>query len=118
MATVTATKVKSKALGILGVTAIGQLPEDDDLDRIGEFYSPVLASLAAREIIYVGDPDEVPEEYYLQIASCLAYAAMTEFGVSPDDAQNIERGKARAESELKEMLRGRPTYQPALFESI
>lgn len=118
MAYQTKTDVETKALGVLGVTTAGQPPEQDDLLRIDGYYSPVLATLAAQEVVYVGDPDNVPDAWVLQIAICLANAAKIEFGIASDESAELEVKEAKARTELKAMTRGRPTYQPFRMDHI
>ena len=118
MAFKTSIDVETKALGVLGVTTAGQQPEQDDLIKIRDYYLPVLATLAAQEVVYVGDPENVPDAWFLQIAACLANAAKTEFGVSPEEIDKLEGAEIRARAELKTMTRGRPTYLPFRMEHI
>jgi len=118
MPTVNSLALKRKALGELGVTTIGQEPENDDLLRIEGYVSPLLSTLAAQEIIYVGDREQIPDSVYLQLAVLLAHAAQTEFSVSEEEAQKLEVRKMTAVSEIRSIMRGKPTYQPFRMESL
>ena len=118
MANVNSLAVKKKALGELGVTTIGQEPENDDLLRVEAFFDPLLATLAAQEIIYLGDRESIPEAVFLQLAILLAHTAQTEFGISDEEAQKLEVRRMGAESQIRTMMRGKPTYQPYRMEHI
>lgn len=73
-----------QAVGNLGVLATGQTPEPEDIDKIDGFIDPMLATLAAREIIYIAEPEEIELAVFLPLADCLANAAAVGFGLGGD----------------------------------
>lgn len=102
----------TEALESLGVLAAGQTPELEDTARIDEKIDSILADLAGREIVYVADPDNIPQEWFNALADIVAYECRTKFGVTADFEATLERANTNAIEKLKVILRGRPTYEP------
>lgn len=100
-----------RALDVLGVTAIGQTMDADTAKIVSDEVDTALKMLAAREIVYVPDPDNIPEEVFLQTAICLAGAVKQNFGLQTDELDRLNMLVTQAEGELREMTRGRPTYE-------
>lgn len=101
-----------KALDLLGVSAVGQDPAAEDYAKVDGNVDTTLASLAALEIVYVPDANSIPLETFKQVAAVLAEECKTEFGLDPNEVQKLEGDRAQAESELRAIVRGRPTYEP------
>lgn len=93
-----------QALSNLGVLATGQTPEQEDIDKIDGHIDPMLATLSAREIIYVAEPEEIDLAVFLPLADCLANAAKSGFGLAGD--QKLKDAADEAEKVLEEI--GRP----------
>lgn len=74
------------------------------------FIDPMLESLNMRDIVYVADPSEIPDEFFLPLAECLAFVASPEFGASLDPARLRSDGRPKAEDDLKHMQAARPLY--------
>ncbi len=102
----TLTDLKTEAFGILtGEDAFNQ-PGPEELDAIGMYVDPLLAQLAKDEIVYIGDSDEIPDEYFLPIARLLANVAGPRFG----SAMN-EQAKQIDEAALRRLTSAEPTYE-------
>lgn len=99
-------ELKTEAFGILTGLDPSQAPEAEDLDTIGVYVSPLLAQLARDEIVYIGDEDAIPNEFFLPLARLLANVAGPRFG-SPmnEDAKKID------ERTLRRLNSSKPTYE-------
>ena len=102
----------TEALESLGVLAAGQTPEIEDTTRVDEKIPAILADLAGREIVYVADPDNIPEAWFSALADIVAYECRIKFGVSQEAEVTLANANQEAIAKLKVMLRGRPTYEP------
>lgn len=98
----------------LGVLAEGQTPGVEDTAGVNDDIPALLAKLAGLELVYVPDIDVagIDEALFMPVASILAHEMSDSFGVTGDDAMELEKERGRAEIELKTMLRGRPTFEP------
>jgi hypothetical protein len=110
----TRTELAERALSALGVLAAGQSPAVEDVTLIDGLIEPMLATLAAREVVDGIDPDLVPDEHFVELGLILAERAAVDFGVAAGDPENpatIAFKAAKAEMDLRVMNRSRPTYQ-------
>ncbi len=101
----------NRTLGKLGVRAAGQTPNAEDYDNVDGYLDGTLASLAARDVVFVADADAIPSAFLNDIASILARDAASEFGVMADELAKIESQAAAAEYSLKVMQRPTTSYQ-------
>jgi hypothetical protein len=104
--TKTLTDLKTEAFGILVGLDPSQSPDVEDLATIGEYVDPLLAQLAADEIVYIDDSDAIPVEYFLPVARLLANVAGPRFGspMNPQARQDDERA-------LRKLTSGKPTFE-------
>lgn len=112
MATRTRADLVVKILEKLQVVPEGQTPEAEDTTRVDRNLPSLIAELAGREIVYVGDLNAVPEEWFLSLAQIAAYELRNEFGVTGEFEITLARGNAEGIAKIKVMTRGRPTYEP------
>lgn len=108
-----------RALAALGVTAAGQPPSAEDVELVDGHLPPVLAMLQARGVLDDILPDEIPDEIYLPLAILLGDAATVDFGIlrgSPDDPSTWAGKAMKAESDIRVIIGGRPTYRPTTAE--
>jgi hypothetical protein len=108
MPTYTRRDLGVRALGLLGVTAAGQSPAAEDVQTIDGLIDPALAMLAADRVVYVGDADQIADELFLPVAICVADAAKTDFGITPEGDWPMKVADAKAT--LRRIASGRPTY--------
>lgn len=89
----------------LGLVQPGEALSSEDYDTLDDLVDAVLAQLAADEIIYVGNPEEILLEIFLPLSSLIANYAGPSFG-SPinDDARRRDEGA------LRRINSSRPTY--------
>lgn len=99
-----------RALKNLGALPAGQTASPEDSEAIDNLIDPLIESLNARDIVYIADTDEIPDEYFLPIAECLAWVAAPEYGMTLDPARLRPDGRPKAEDELKIMQSARPGY--------
>lgn len=115
-----------EAMKNLGVLSVGNPVDVEDYNYVAEKVDPTVRKLAGLEIVYVGDPDNIPGAMFSDLADILAGECATKFGFSGDEyvtfvnkglggAAGVEIGAGTAAKSLKIMQRGRPTYEPLRF---
>lgn len=93
------------ALEELKVLAAGQSPSAEDSDKAERALEPLLAELAAREIVYVPSSDEIPLYVFGPLVRRLAGEIAGAFETSGPD---IEAEEWR----LMRITASRPTFEP------
>jgi hypothetical protein len=114
----------TEVLASLGVLAVGQPEDPDDVTYVLQRYDATLRELAALEIAYVADPNNVPAEWFSALADIMAGECAAKFGLAPDDIRSKKiaglglpppdgqgPGSGAAAKALKQITRGRPTYE-------
>lgn len=108
-----------KALANLGVLAAGQPPDPEDFSYVDNDLDSIMRTLAALDIVYVPDLDNIPSIWFEPLADIVADQCATKFGLPPDDFDKLKRaglgippGTGAAALALKAINRGRPTYAP------
>jgi hypothetical protein len=104
--TKTRTQLIHRALAAIGALEPGEAPSTEDYNTMDNLVDPLIAQLEADEVVYIGDSEEIPVEYFIPLANLLGNMAGPDFG-SPvnDDA------KMRDEKALRRMGSTKPTYQ-------
>jgi hypothetical protein len=115
----------AEVLANLGVLAAGQSPEVEDFQAVSSKLDATFRKLAALEICYVADPDNIQPEWFSDLADIVAGECASKFGVTNDDyAKLVARGlgspigTGTAAMSLKIQLRGKPTYEILRTESF
>ena len=95
----------ARAVAIVTVQGSAQAADAEDIAVMDDFVDGVLASLAARNIVFVPDDDAIPTEQFELIATCLAEtpAVARRFGRAADDAARRD-----AEEQLRVIARAQP----------
>jgi len=108
----------TETLARLGVLAVGQAQDPEDTAYVQAMFDATLRTLAAKEIAYVPDPNSIPAEYFIDLADIMAGECATKFGVTPDDYAKLKKqglgippGTGAAAMSLKQITRGRPTFE-------
>jgi hypothetical protein len=123
----TSTDLVTEALANLGVLSAGQAIDVEDYNYVAEKLDAIFRKLAALEIVYVSDPENIPGAYFSDLADIVAGETATKFGVSGDDyvrlinkglggVNGIDVGNGAAAKSLRAMMRGRPTGEPLQVE--
>lgn len=115
----TSADLAMQALGELGVLAPGQPIDVEDSSLITNNLDSIFRQLSALEICYIPDPNNIPGEWFFPLAKIVASQCAQLFGVSTEDYQKLTSeglgnppGTGAAAKALKEMRRGRPTFEP------
>ena len=115
----TSTDLVNKALANLGVLSPGQPVDVEDFNLCLSQVDPMLRKLNKLDIVYVGDPQQIPGEWFSDLADMLAGESASAFGaVSPEQrgllvslGLGMPPGTGSAALSLKQINRGRPTYE-------
>ena len=115
----TADDLVLEALANLGVLAAGQTVSPEDYNYVNDRIDAIFRKLAALEICYVPDFENIPGEFFIDLASIIASECATKFGASSEYVGTLiaaglgsPPGSGTAAISLKIMLRGRPTGEP------
>lgn len=118
-----------EVLANLGVLAAGQAIDVEDFSYVEEKLDSIFRKLSALEICYVPDPNNIPGEWFSDLADIVAGECATKFGSNPDHyamliarglggISGVQVGAGSAAQSLKIMTRGRPTGEPLRTESF
>ena len=115
----TSTELVTKTLANLGVLAVGQSIDPEDSAAIQSELDPLFRKLNALEICYVPDANAIPGAWFSDLADILAGECATKFGaIDPQQytllvsrGLGMPPGAGIAALSLKQMTRGRPTYE-------
>jgi hypothetical protein len=119
----TSSDLVQEVLSKLGVWASGQTISPEDFATVNNSLDRIFRKLAQLEIVYVSDPENIPSEWFEDIASIVAGERASNFGASGQaliDLVNnglggkagVKVGEGSAAMSLKIMTRGRPTGEP------
>ncbi|WP_375790877.1 hypothetical protein ACE102_33720 [Bradyrhizobium sp. vgs-9] len=101
----TRTQLKERAAKNLAVIEPGEALSAEDDDTFDGLVDPLIAQLAADDIIYIQDSDAIEVELFLPLARLLANIAGPDFG-SPIN----EDAKRSDEALLRRLAAATPTY--------
>lgn len=115
-----------EALANMGVLSAGNPVDVEDFSSVNEKLDSIFRKLAALEICYVADANNIPGAWFADLADIVAGECATKFGFVGEALAalvnkglggegNIEIGAGTAAKSLKIMTRGRPTYEPLRF---
>jgi hypothetical protein len=110
-----------ETLANLGVLAAGQTVAPEDFSYVETRLDSIFRKLSALEIIYTADPNNIPGEWFIDLASIVAGECAQKFGAGPEFVQmglGVPPGAGPAALSLKIMTRGRPTGEPLRTESF
>ena len=117
----------TEALANLGVLAAGQPTDPEDFNYVNEKLDSIFRKIAALEIVYVADPNNIPGAWFSDLADIVAGETCTKFGATPDDyvkltnrglggVNGVDVGQGAAAKSLRAMMRGRPTGETLRVE--
>lgn len=96
----------------LDVVPEGQAAEQDDIARVQSNLQSIIDELAALELLYVPDLQNIPSEWFMSLADVCAYELRKVFGVTGEFAAELKLANDQAVGKIQTMTRGRPTYEP------
>ncbi len=99
---------------LLSVVSVGFNMEPEDFQIIATVYDGLHARMLIKNEIYWSDSDCVPDESGGLMAPILAGTVLierTDFGLAPDEKQEIVSMKLAAEGELREIKQDQPSGQ-------
>lgn len=102
----TADDIINEAAAILGKYVPGEALGAVEHDTINDCIDPVLAEVA--RIVYIGDRNDIPDEYFQTIARLVAVHAAAKFSNAPVDIATIAQHEAR----LRYLTTSNRPYQP------
>lgn len=117
------------ALGELGITGAGQSVSPEDFAEINNDIDGIFRKLAGLEIVYVGDPNNIPGEWFMDLVLIVAGEKASRFGAVGQELDTfinrglggsgaVPVGAGSAVQSLKIIQRGRPTGEPLRTESF
>jgi hypothetical protein len=104
------------------VLALGQAVDPEDFTLVNDGLESIFRKLAALEIVYVGDRDNIPGAWFTDLADIVAGESASNLGIGGRDMIDLinkglggppetEIGAGGAAKSLKIICRGRPTYE-------
>lgn len=105
----TLTDLAIETLEKVGVLPDGQTPSVEDTARVTEAIPSILEELAAREIVFVADPNSIPGAWFMPLSNICAYEVLEKYGITGDEATVLKMRNDEAIAKFKAILRGRYT---------
>jgi len=94
-----------RALKNIGIIEAGESPAAEDYASVDDLVDPLIATLAADEVYYLGDTDEIPLDVYLPLSRLLGNAAGPDFGYPfNEDAKRMDEAILRRLSSTEPTL--------------
>lgn len=107
--TKTRSQLKERAAKDLGIIEPGETLSTEDDDTFDGLVDPLIAQLAADNIVTIQDSEAIEVALFLPLARLLANIAGPDFG-SPVNKD----AKLEDEAELKRLVSTLPTYEPMI----
>lgn len=101
----------------LKVAPHGQIPNAEEWDAVDDKIDQLIAELAARQVIYIANPDEIPIECFSQLSQALARMLGNVFSLTTDETDKMfypENSPFSAESKLRHIRRATAARVPQL----
>lgn len=95
-----------RALKNIGIIESGETPSAEDYASVDDLIDPLLAQLAADEIIFIQDPEQIELNIYLPLARILGNISGPDFGSAIN-----EDAKTRDENVLRRISATEPTLE-------
>lgn len=95
----------------LGVVAVGQPVQAEDSSVVSSRLEPKNAELNSRQIGYISDFEDIPDEVFLAYATVMADECAPLFGVTGVNAQMLAAQASRAEKTIRDISRAHGTNQ-------
>lgn len=102
----TRTQLKERAAKDLAIIEPGEALSAEDDETFDGLVDPLIAQLAADEIVYIQDSEEIELVFFLPLARLLANIAGPDFGSSINEA-----AKQQDEQTLRRLSSTKPTLE-------
>lgn len=97
----TKTQLITETLSQLGALGVGETPSAEDSDAVDARIGPLVEDLAARNVIYVADTDDIPDSVFNYFVLRLAEECAVKFGKQMDaTAIQFAEGRMRVLSRI------------------
>lgn len=96
----------NEALGVLLNLPAGAAFSNEDIVTVDGYVDPLFAELAADQVVYIADANEIPAEWFLCLQGLLASRAGPRYGSGRD----LE-GEKRLKADLRRLSASKPTYE-------
>lgn len=110
--TTTEDDLAEMTLGALGVLASGQTPEAEDVALIKARLAKAIPEWVVREVVYIANSNEIPDEWALSVSRVLADVVAEDFGIGGQKRVEVASLATRAEAKLRWMTRAAKDEQP------
>jgi hypothetical protein len=100
----TRSQLRERAAKNLAIIEPGETLSTEDAETFDGLIDPLIAQLAADDIVYISDSEEIELQFFLPLARLLANVAGPDFG-SPIN----EEAKQADERELRRIVATKPT---------
>ena len=105
-----------------GILSVGQPVDPDDFSNVNDNLDSIFRKIAALEIAYVSDRDNIPGAWFKDLASIVAGECASALGIVGQEyvttvnnglggQGGVPIGAGAAAQSLKIITRGRPTYE-------
>jgi hypothetical protein len=107
-----------------GLLSSGSPQDNDDTTNVQSQLDPIFRKLAALEIVFIADPDNIPGAFLSDLADIVAGECASALGIGDGElpglvnkglggaaGTQVEIGAGTAAKSLKIMTRGKPTYE-------
>lgn len=118
MSTRTQAELIDRVLGDLGALEANQVANEEDVLRVKNILPSVGPYLASKEIAYVPDFNNVPQDAFIPLAWIIGYLCHTDFGIQGEELQTVLTDHSNGVTDLYKIYRGRPTYGHVKSEFI
>jgi hypothetical protein len=115
----------TEVLANLNVLSAGQPVDVEDFNYVNELLDAIFRKLAALEIVYVADANNIPGAWFKDLSDIIAGECASKFSSAPDNATilvqkglGVPPGSGAAAQSLKQMLRLRPTFETLQTEYL
>lgn len=101
-----------------GVLAVGQAVDPEDYQNVANDLDSIIRKLAALEIVYVSDQDNIPGAWFSDLVDIVLGECAASLGFSGEalaalvaKGLGMDPGAGAAAKSLKIIARGKPTYE-------
>lgn len=105
-----------------GILSVGQPVDPEDFASVNDNLDTIFRKLAALEIVFVSDPDNIPAEWFKDLSAIVAGECASQLGIVGAEyvttvnnglggQGGVDIGAGSAAKSLKIITRGKPTYE-------